>query len=204
MLELKFRRIRVLPPIGKQKRYPELTLTVLHAKERGTPRGRAKIDWKLITDLPVDSRSAAIEKLNWYAMRWKIEVFHKILKSGCKAEESRLRTAERLVNLLATFCILSWRIFWLTMINRAAPSASPALAFTALEIRLLDQLIKDDPKPRRPKTSISSYVRRLARLGGYLARASDPPPGNKVVWRGMARLTDIELGFQLGAQSVGN
>jgi hypothetical protein len=158
----------------------------------------------LITDLPVGSRSAAIEKLNWYAMRWKIEVFHKILKSGCKAEESRLRTAERLVNLLATFCILSWRIFWLTMINRAAPNASPALAFTALEIRLLDQLIKDDPKPRCPKRSISSYVRRLSRLGGYLARASDPPPGNKVVWRGMARLTDIELGFQLGAQSVGN
>src|ERR1700685_864248 len=71
VLELKFRRIRVLPPIGKQKQYPELTLTVLHAKERSTPRGRAKIDWKLITDLPVDSRSAAIEKLNWYAMRWK-------------------------------------------------------------------------------------------------------------------------------------
>jgi len=44
-------------------------------------------------------------------MRWKIEVFHKILKSGCKAEESKLRTAERLVNLIATFCILSWRIF---------------------------------------------------------------------------------------------
>jgi transposase-like protein len=204
VLELKFRRIRVLPPIGKQKQYPDLTLTVLHAKERGTPRGRAKIDWKLITDLPVDSRSAAIEKLNWYAMRWKIEVFHKILKSGCKAEESRLRTAERLVNLLATFCILSWRIFWLTMINRAAPNASPALAFTALEIRLLDQLLKDNQKRSRPKKSISSYVTRLAKLGGYLARASDPPPGNKVVWRGMARLTDIELGFLLGAQSVGN
>ncbi len=61
----------LLPPIGKQKQYPELTLTVLHAKERGTPSGRAKIDWKLITDLPIDSRSTAIEKLNWYAMRWK-------------------------------------------------------------------------------------------------------------------------------------
>jgi hypothetical protein len=204
VLELKFRRIRVLPPIGKQKQYPELTLTVLHAKERGTPKGRAKINWKLITDLPIESRSAAIEKLNWYAMRWKIEVFHKILKSGCKAEESRLRTAERLVNLLATFCILSWRIFWLTMIHRAAPAASPALAFTELEIQLLDQLLKNGPKPNQPKKSISSYVTRLARLGGYLARASDPPPGNKVVWRGMARLTDIELGFLLGAQSVGN
>ena len=54
-------------------------------------------------------------------MRWKIETFFKILKSGCKAEESKLRTAERVVNLLAAFCILSWRIFSLTMANRAMP-----------------------------------------------------------------------------------
>lgn len=89
----------VLPPIGKQKQYPQLTLTVLHAQERDAPQDREGIDWKLITDLPVRSCMDAIEKLDWYAMRWKIETFHKVLKSGCKAEESRLRTAERLVNL---------------------------------------------------------------------------------------------------------
>ena len=95
--------IRVLPPIGKQKRYPALTLTVIHAEERGAPKNRKKIDWKLITDLPVQSRKDAIEKLEWYALRWKIEVFHKILKSGCKAEEAKLRTAERLANLISVF-----------------------------------------------------------------------------------------------------
>jgi Transposase DNA-binding/Transposase DDE domain len=108
VLELKFRRIRVLPPLYKQGRYPALELTVLHATERGKPRGRDPIDWKLITNLPVTSRAEAIEKLQWYALRWKIEIFHKILKSGCQAERSKLRTAERLVNLLAMFCILSW------------------------------------------------------------------------------------------------
>ena len=97
ILELKFRRVRVLPPIGKQSRYPALDLTVLHATERGKPRGRDRIDWKLITDLPVGSRVEAIEKLQWYAQRWKIETLHKILKSGCHAEQSKLRTAERLV-----------------------------------------------------------------------------------------------------------
>ena len=55
------------------------------------PKNRKKIEWNLITDLPVQSRKDAIEKLVWYATRWKIEVFHKILKSGCKAEESKLR-----------------------------------------------------------------------------------------------------------------
>ncbi len=125
ILEIRYRRIRILPPIGKQKRYPALTLTVIHAQERETPKHRKKIDWKLLTDLPVQSRKDAIEKLEWYAMRWKIEVFHKILKSGCKAEKSRLRTAERLANLISVFCILSWRIFWMTMLNRSTPTAPP-------------------------------------------------------------------------------
>ena len=76
----------------------------------------------------VKSLKAAIEKLNWYAMRWKIEVFHKILKSGCKAEESKLRSSERLVNLIAIFCIIGWRVFWLTMLHRALPDLAPAVA----------------------------------------------------------------------------
>jgi hypothetical protein len=66
--------------------------TSIHAEERVRPKNRKKIEWKLITDLPVGSRADAIEKLAWYALRWKIEVFHKILKSGCKAEESKVRT----------------------------------------------------------------------------------------------------------------
>jgi hypothetical protein len=203
ILEIRYRRIRVLPPIGKQKHYPELELTVLHAQERGTPKDRDKIDWKLITDLPVQSRADAIEKLEWYAMRWKIETFHKILKSGCKVEESRLRTAERLVNLVAVLCVLSWRVFWMTMINRTTPDGSPAIVFTELELWLLDELVEDKPN-HIPERNLSAYLTKLARLGGYLARAHDPPPGNVVMWRGLSRLTDIQLGAIIGAQLVGN
>jgi hypothetical protein len=71
VLEIRYRRIKILPPIGKQKRYPSLTLTVIRAEERGEPKNRDKIEWKLITDLAVQSRNDAIEKVNWYAMRWK-------------------------------------------------------------------------------------------------------------------------------------
>ena len=205
VLELKYRRIRVLPPIGKQGRYPALELTVLHATERGKPRGREAIDWKLVTDLPVTSRAEAIEKLHWYALRWKIEVFHKILKSGCRAEQSKLRSAERLVNLLAMFCILSWRIFWLTMLNRSARRATARLAFSSDEIELLARLAPERkrPGPRAPPT-LHSCLLQLARLGGYLNRTGDSPPGNIVLWRGLSRLADIEIGFQLHAQHVGN
>jgi hypothetical protein len=88
------------------------------------PAGLDKVVWKLITDPPVTSRKEAIEKLKWYSLRWKVEVFHKILKSGCKAEESKLRTANRLVHLISVLTILSWRIFWMTMRNRIMPEAT--------------------------------------------------------------------------------
>jgi hypothetical protein len=204
VLEIRFRKIRVLPPIGKQKRYPALTLTVIHAEERGTPKNRKKIEWKLITDLPVQSRKDAIDKIEWYALRWKIEVFHKILKSGCKAEESKLRTAQRLANLISVFCILSWRVFWMTMLNRSAPTAPPDIALTETEIGLLDHLMKEKGQMPLGRKTLAHYLTKIARLGGYLARASDPPPGNTVMWRGLSRLTDIELGAISGAKIVGN
>jgi Transposase DNA-binding len=204
VLEIRYRKIPVLPPIGKQKRYPALTLTVIHAEERGTPKNRKKIEWKLITDLPVQSRKDAIEKLEWYALRWKIEVFHKILKSGCKAEESKLRTAQRLANLISVFCILSWRVFWMTMLNRSTPDAPPTLALTNIEIDLLDRLVKDKGQTSLRRKPLSHYLTKIARLGGYLARANDPPPGNMVMWRGLSRLTDIGLGAVVGAEIVGN
>jgi Transposase DNA-binding len=203
-VEIKYRRIHVLPPIGKQKRYPALALTVVHAQEREEPEHRPRIDWKLITDLPVHSHDAVIEKLRWYALRWKIEVFHKILKSGCKAEEARLRTAERLVRLISVFCILAWRVFWVTMINRSVPDAQPELAITDVEMKLLDRLMDDKASGTSAVRTLSSYVAKIARLGGYLARASDPPPGNIVMWRGLSRLTDIKLGVMIGAELMGN
>lgn len=64
---------------------------MIYAQESSTPRSREKIDWKLITNLPVRSRKDAVEKLAWYAVRWRIETFHKILKSGCRAEASKLQ-----------------------------------------------------------------------------------------------------------------
>ncbi len=195
VLELKYHRLQVCPPIGKHLRYPNVNLTVIHAQERGTPKGRAPIVWKLVTNLPVTNKAEAVEKLDWYAMRWKIETFHKILKSGCRAEESKLRTADRLANLIAMMCILAWRVLWLCMVNRVSPDLPARLVFTDTEVTLLDQLIPTNDRPQ--KKTIGAYLLRLARLGGYLARNRDAPPGNLVLWRGMARLTDIHLGFSL-------
>ncbi len=201
VLEMKYHRLQICPPIGKEKRYSAQTLIVIHATERGQPKDRDPIDWKLITNLPMTNKAEAVEKLDWYALRWKIETFHKILKSGCRAENARLRSAPRLANLIALMCILAWRVLWLCMVNRVSPDLPARLIFTETEIKILDRLVPLNESSRRE--TVDRCLTRLARLGGYLNRTKDPPPDNMVLWRGMTRLADIHLGFSL-AQDVGN
>src|SRR5262249_43775439 len=165
--DLRFGRMTVRPPVGKQGRYPALSLTVIHAHERGTPVGREPIRWKLLTDLPVEDLASAVQKLDWYALRWKLETYHKVLKSGCQAEHSRLRTAERLTNLLAVLCVVGWRVFWLTMVNRASPEAPAESVLTKAEIELLDRMAgSTTPMSETPtsKRTVSHYLVQIAKL----------------------------------------
>jgi len=201
VLEIKYEKIKICPPIGKERRYANLELTIIHATERGTPKDRERIEWKLVTNLPVTCKADAIQMLEWYTLRWTIETFHKVLKSGCRAEDSKLRTAERLANLIAMMCILAWRVLWLTMVNRTSPELPATLVFTEIEMKLLAHLVPT--KDGVTQKTVGRFLTLLARLGGYLNRKRDAPPGNMVLWRGMARLTDIYLGYCLG-QDVGN
>ncbi len=88
------------------------------------------------------------------------------------------------------------------MLNRSAPEARPTLALDETGIGLLDRLVKD--KIRHRRKTLGQYLTKIAQLGGYLARATDPPPGNTVMWRGLSRMTDIKLGVTIGMQLVGN
>ena len=197
-VHVKFAAIETLPPIGKQQRYRPQLLTYIHALEIDPPADRPPIDWKLVTNLPIGDLAAAVEKLEWYALRWKAEVFHKVMKSGCRAEEARLETAERLAKFLALIAVVSWRIFFLTMSARAKPEAEPETILTPAEIATLDGIDAARAKPRILRRTLATYLLQIAMLGGYLARNHDPPPGNLVVWRGLTRLNDIALGISIG------
>ena len=201
VLSVRHATMTVRPPIGKQKNYRQHDLQIIHAEEFDPPKGRAPICWKLITNLPVTNHADAVHKLEWYALRWKIETFFRTLKVGCRIEELRLTTVTRLANCIALCCVVAWRVSWLTILARDAPEASPAAVFTEAERNLLDC---STPKLRRvPSPDLAFYVRAVARLGGYLDRASDPPPGTTVIWRGMARLADLVEGARISRPPLG-
>jgi hypothetical protein len=94
----------------------------------------------------------------------------------------------------------------MTMMDRASSQATPLIALTGTKIALLDQLVPDSVRSPRGERTLGTFIVKIARLGGYLARMRDPPPGHIVMWRGLSRLTDIALGASLAARTgdVGN
>ncbi len=90
------------------------------------------------------------------------------------------------------------------MVKRALPNTASAIALTPIELELLDLLVNGSNQHTCTQKKLAHYIIKVARLGGYLARAGDPPPGNIVLWRGISRLADITLGFETRAGIVGN
>jgi hypothetical protein len=87
------------------------------------------------------------------------------------------------------------------MVSRTNPRCTAKTEFTPTEIEILDHLA-GEPKPTR-KRRVNYYLTLVAKMGGYLARSRDPPPGNMVHWRRLSRLTDIHLGFELRLAGCG-
>ncbi len=203
LLSVKFATMTVRPPIGKQKRHARQKLQIIHAEEIDPPAGRPPLLWKLITNIDVTTHDEAVHKLGWYARRWSIETFFKTLKTGCRIEEVRLTTADRLANFIALCCVVAWRIHWLTMPRRSDPEAPPAAVFTDAELEFLNHTFSNAKIEGAP--DLDFYMIRVARLGGYLARRHDAPPGATVMWRGLSRLADLVEGFAVAkARLMGN
>lgn len=138
-----------------------MDVTVIFAQEIDKRSGqRDPIDWRIIADLEVKTVDNAIEKLKWYALRWRIETYFKILKSGCKIEELKLRTADALYKVISIFCVISWRIFWMTMVNREAESLPAMVALTPTEIKILDKL---KPSKNKSQQYLSDYIIKIAK-----------------------------------------
>ncbi len=190
VLSVKHATMTVRPPIGKQRKYRHQDLQIIHAEEFHPPVGRAPVIWKLITNLPVATHANAVHKLEWYALRRKIETFLRTLKTGCRIEELRLATADRLANCIALYRVLARRVLWLTMLSREAPEASPDAVFTEADRHMLERATPDERHmawlltPRRPRRRsshlyapakhLSVTASQFARLGTDCAIVSDP------------------------------
>ena len=179
---------------------PDINMNTIYVRESDPPEGEEAVEWMLLTNLPIDSFEDACEKIAWYALRWRIEMFFKVLKSGFRVEDCRLGTADRLIRYLTVMSIVAWRLFMLTIIARTAPESSASEFLTENEWKVLFRKTnRDKPFPETPPV-VGTVITWIARLGGYLDRKNDPPPGTLVLWRGWKRLIDLADGWSMANQ----
>lgn len=199
IVSVRFCSVRLRPSWRPQKKnLPSVTLTAILVREDDPPADvQEPIEWVLLTNTTVKSFSQAAQVIAWYCCRWQIEVFHKIIKSGCRVEDCRLQTAARLQNYIALMCVIAWRLQWLTYINRINPHVPCTTALTTIEWQALYMRIhKTSILPKSPPTTYQA-IRWIAQLGGFLGRKSDGEPGVVAIWRGWQRLQDFAATLDL-------
>lgn len=207
-LAVRFAAVTLGPPQrSKQALFhplPSVRLHAVYVTEVNSSGSDQPVEWMLLSNISVQSFEEAQEKLRWYCCRWQIEVFHKILQHGCKVEQCRLQSADRLNCYITLMSIVAWRLFWITHLQRTHPTAPATAILTPLEIQTLDALADSTGNAQATKISVSQAVVAIAKLGGFLARQRDGDPGPTVIWRGWSVLQNaVRLGSRLFPKTCG-
>ena len=148
-LEVRYQKVQLRPPSYHSQKAP-IDLWVIHAVEAAPPQGTPAVEWFLLTTIPIDSPEDAIECLRWYCLRWRIEDWHRVLKSGCRVEQVTHRTAERIRRTIAINMVVAWRIVLMTLMGNAlstlapreAPDLPPDVLFSDIELHVLQTYAK--------------------------------------------------------------
>jgi len=204
ILEVRFAPVALKAPRRKST-MPEVAIHAVYAKEIDAPAEvEDPIEWMLLCTLAVTTFQEAQIALARYARRWGIEIYHRVLKSGCRIEDRQLGAARRLENCLAIDMVVAWRIHHLTWLGRETPDMPCTVFFDDAEWKALVGFMHQTPiAPAKPPT-LKETIIMVASLGGFLNRKSDGEPGTETIWRGLQRLDDITrayIAFVLRPQS---
>ena len=159
-------------------------------------KGVEPLTWIFLTTLPVKDFSDVFQVIEYYLCRWEIEIFFKVLKSGCKIEERQLHSISNMENLLTFFMIISWRIMYVMMLGRSCPEMSCEIVFQAAEWKSVYKILKKNEDLPVDPPKLQEFIVMIATLGGYVKFKKGPPPGVTVMWRGMLRMHDFALAWE--------
>lgn len=198
VLSLRVGPVSLRPPKHRPKEaLADIALYFVHVLEETPPEGQAPVEWLLLTSLCVLDIPTAKQVLDFYTCRWGIEIWHKILKSGCRIEARQLAEGERLQRLLPVCCVIAWRVLWAVMLARHLPDAPASCLLDQDEWQALYCRIHEQPEPPDTPPSLAQAVVWIAQLGGFIARKRDGHPGVMVLWRGFQHLHDLTVMFRI-------
>lgn len=157
-------RWQAVPLPAPARRGPPCALHLVHVREETPPPGAERLEWFLLTSVPVDALPAAERLLRWYRLRWRIEEWHRVLKTGCRAEYLGLRRRERLERAITIKAVIAWPLLALTLLGRETPELPPEALFSDLELLALEDFARDRHLPL--PTQFGQAGVTLASLGG--------------------------------------
>ena len=192
-LEIRASYVEIPCPDKKKSSFPNnktIKLYAIYVTEVDAPQDCESLEWMLLTNLANAHKIKPQRYIRWYKIRWQIEVWHKVLKSGCTVEKIRLEKNGRRSPCIALYSIIAWKILQIVHLARVDLTAKAQSILTSAECDALYSVIHNQPV-HNSSFSAKKAVQWLAQLGGYLARANDPAPGPTHTWRGWQRLQDF-------------
>jgi hypothetical protein len=190
-LTLRFAPVTLRPPRHRASEHlPSLPITAIWVVETAPPAGLRPVEWLLLTTCTVTTAEQAFTVVGYYVGRWGIEVWHKVLKSGCQIEARQLETAARLARCLTVYSVIAWRVLYATLLARAAPDLPCTALLEPDEWQALFCIIHRTASPPTTPPTLRQAVRWIAQLGGFLGRPADGEPGPITLWRGFQHLAD--------------
>lgn len=195
--ELKAVRVKLNPVRGFKAK---VKVNAVMAIETNPPDGENPLIWVFTTSLPINSFEDVMEIIKFYLCRWEIELFFKVLKSGCKIEERQLQSTNRMKPLIAVFLALSWRVVFTMMLGRICSEIPSSDIFTTSEWKSVYKVHNKNKRLPRKAPPLGEFISMVAELGGYIERKNGKPPGVKVMWKGMARMVDFAIAWEAFAR----
>lgn len=195
--DIRYRNVLIYPPKqGLNCRKEPVAAALIHVYGESEQPDSEPIEWYLLTSLSVDTPEDALECIWYYRCRWRIEDYHKVLKSSCTcATDPQYRLASRLDRSIAINIVVAWRVFLMTLLGRETVELPAEILFSELELKVLNAYAKSRELPT--PTTAQAAVRTVGIIGGHLARKHDPPVGAKVLYRGYVALQIMCIGFSI-------
>lgn len=193
-LQLACGQMTLLPPRNEPRASQEpLTVWVIRVWEEQAPEGEEPLEWVLLTSVPTTTLEQAWERADWYRHRWLVEDYHQCLKSGCRIEERQLQSVDGLMRLLGLLSPLAVRLLQVRERARQEPERLATEVIEPLMLAVLAERSGHSPATM----TLGTFWTEVARLGGYLARAHDGPPGWRTIWKGWLDLQKLLEGAHL-------
>lgn len=193
-VEVRAATVTLRPPWRHDRALPPVTVNMVLVREPNPPAGEPPVEWMLLTTLPIDTLEQVRTVVEYYCVRWNIEIWFRTLKSGCRIEQRRFEDVERVLPCLAVYMIVAWRTLFVCRMGRSCPDIDCEAIFEPAEWKSVWVAINQKQPPEQPPR-LAEMVHLIARLGGYVERKNSEP-GVQTVWVGLQRMYDLAWAWE--------